>query len=234
MKTYQPIRNFLKFCGFTRESDVEIALDCGVDALGFNFFRNSPRYVSPESAARLAKVAGDQVLKVGIFVDEPVESLAEIVRQVSLDVIQLHGAEDLAYLAKLTEHGIGREYPIWRALSWRGEEHPEDADRALAWQARMNEGLVFLIDAHDHVQKGGTGKKARWDLLCPAPKPLDETPFLLAGGLNPENIPEAIATVRPAGIDLASGIESAPGLKDPARMRAAAEAARGAWKTELS
>ncbi len=211
----------LKFCGFTRVDDLKVALECGVDAVGFNFFPKSPRYVNISQAGRLAEIAGEHALRVGIFVDEPIDSVVKIVREVPLDVIQLHGDEGIDYLRSVRSVDTLREIPVWRAMAWRGEAFPEDEAGCRSW-VQENGASTILIDAHDPVQRGGTGKQARWDLLSPRPEAFGASHFLLAGGIRVDNVAEAIQIARPDGIDVASGIESSPGKKDANKMRAIA------------
>ncbi|AMV33517.1 N-(5'-phosphoribosyl)anthranilate isomerase [Pirellula sp. SH-Sr6A] len=218
----------LKFCGFTHPEDLENALRCGIDAIGLNFYSKSPRFLSPAPATDLARRAKGKVLRVGVFVDESPEVIARLVADDVIDVVQLHGDEELEYLHRFRSRAELASIPILRAVSWRGAEFPQDAQRCREWASQIGI-LGFLVDAHDPVQRGGTGKRARWDLLTPRPEAFLGLPFLLAGGITPENAEEAIRTVNPDGLDLASGIESSPGRKDQSKMTAVAAAARKAW-----
>lgn len=214
----------LKFCGFTRLEDLEDALRFGVDAVGLNFYSKSPRCLSHEQAAILAERADGVALRVGVFVDEDPRVIAQLVANGLIDVVQLHGDEDLEYLRRFRVLRELEQIPILRAVSWRGEEFPEDENRVRLW-ASQTDVLGFLVDAHDPVQRGGTGKRARWDLLSPRPQAFGLHPYLLAGGINPENAEQAIRMVQPDGLDLASGIESSPGIKDRTKMGQIAEIA---------
>jgi phosphoribosylanthranilate isomerase len=213
----------LKFCGFTRHEDVRIAIDCGADALGFNFYPASPRYVSTARAAEFSALADGKALRVGVFVNETPQRVAEIVRMCPLDAIQLHGDESKRWAIEASTFPELRMIPIWKAIAWRGTQHPEDAAIATQWSSHVT---TFLVDAHDPVQRGGTGKTARWDLLAPRPAEFQSLPYLLAGGLKLSNLAEAIAMACPDGIDLASGIESSPGVKDPILMKQLADLAK--------
>lgn len=213
----------VKFCGFTRHEDVRMAIDCGADALGFNFYPASPRYVTAERAAEFSALAEGRALRVGVFVNETPQRVAEIIRLCPLDVVQLHGDESPSWAIEAASFTELQFVPIWRAMAWRGTVHPEDGSNAVQWASHV---VAFLVDAHDPVQRGGTGKTARWDLLSPRPNEFQSLPFLLAGGLKPSNLAEAIEIASPDGIDLASGIESSPGVKDPSLMKQMADIAK--------
>lgn len=214
----------LKFCGFTRLEDLEDALRLGIDAVGLNFYPKSPRCLSHERAAMLAARAKGVALRVGVFVDEDPQAIARLVADDLIDVVQLHGDEDLEYLNRFRSFRELADIPILRAVSWRGEEFPEDEARVRLW-ASQSGVFGFLVDAHDPVQRGGTGKRARWDLLSPRPEAFGAFPYLLAGGITPENAEQAIRLVQPDGLDLASGIELEPGIKDSTKMGLIAEIA---------
>jgi phosphoribosylanthranilate isomerase len=218
----------LKFCGFTHPEDLEDALRSHIDAIGLNFYPNSPRCLSTAQATDLARRAKGKALRVGVFVDESPEAIGRLVADDVIDVVQLHGDEDLEYLHRFRSQSELALIPILRAVSWRGTEYPQDAERCREWASQAGI-LGFLVDAHDPIQRGGTGKRARWDLLTPRPEAFLGLPFLLAGGITSENAEEAIRLVHPDGLDLASGIESSPGRKDPSKMTAVISAARKAW-----
>lgn len=215
----------IKFCGLTRSEDVRAAIECGANAIGLNFYRASPRYVLPETARDLSLAAGRLALRVGVFVNAAPTEVAAVLAICPLDCIQLHGDETPDWIDHASVIPSLKSILFIKALAWRGIE--EDRGKVLAWTQREHPRLLgLLIDAYDPVQRGGTGKKARWDLLFPRPKELRNTKILLAGGLTPENISQAIYTAKPDGVDVASGIETAPGIKDHSKMRAIAEVAR--------
>ncbi|MFN7843031.1 MAG: phosphoribosylanthranilate isomerase [Pirellula sp.] len=222
----------IKFCGFTRHEDLEVACSLGVDAIGLNFYARSPRYVDTIRARELSMIAEGRTTRVGVFVNSTPSEVVNVVEACSLDVVQLHGDEGLDWIAEAIIHPQLEKMPILRALSWRGPSYPEDEATAGKW-ANHNAVSGLLIDAHDPVQRGGTGKVARWDLLCPRPVPLQKKPFWLAGGLTPQNIHQALDLVRPDGIDLASGIEISPGIKSPELMKLVCEKIRGWGQSEI-
>jgi len=215
----------IKFCGLTRSEDVRAAIECGANAIGLNFYRASPRYVSPETARELSLAADRLALRVGVFVNAAPTEVAAVLDICPLDCIQLHGDETPDWIDHASVISSLKSILFIKAVAWRGIE--EDRQNVLAWTQREHPRLLgLLIDAYDPVQRGGTGKTARWDLLFPRPKELRNTKILLAGGHTPENISQAIYTAKPDGVDVASGIETAPGIKDHSKMRAIAEVAR--------
>ncbi len=215
----------IKFCGLTRAEDVTAAIACGADAIGLNFYKPSPRYVTAETARGLSQVASTLVSRVGVFVNASPAEIDAVLAICPLDSIQLHGDENPSWLEEAMEFPSLQSVYFIKAVAWRGVS--EDRDKVLAWSdCRDNRFLGFLVDAFDPEQRGGTGKTARWDLLFPRPEELGDLPFLLAGGLTSKNIAIAIQMAKPNGIDVASGIEIRPGLKDHAKMRTIGDIAR--------
>jgi phosphoribosylanthranilate isomerase len=224
----------IKYCGFQRAQDIVDALDAGANAIGLNFYPRSPRYVEPEAASEFSRIIEEhsrgQVLRVGVFVNPSLDELCEILDSCPLDIVQLHGDElpELVLDEKLVP-------PIIKAISWRGE-NVEDVEMVTSWvkQASRVQLAGFLVDAHDPVQRGGTGKTTRWDLLFPRPPVFEDVRIILAGGLRPENVAEAISIARPDAVDTASGIETSPGVKNADKMRAFAVEANRALESILS
>ena len=215
----------IKFCGLTRSSDVSAAIECGADAIGLNFYKPSPRYVSPEVACGLSLIADNLVVRVGVFVNASPLEVDAVLAICPLDCIQLHGDETPEWIDQAAAFPSLNSVRFIKAVCWR--DQAEDRKSVLAWTEKKHSRLLgLLVDAYDPVQRGGTGKTARWDLLFPRPKELRNTTILLAGGLTSENISKAMETAKPDGVDIASGIESAPGIKDPFKMRAIAEIAK--------
>jgi len=215
----------VKICGITRPQDAELAAGLGASALGLVFWPNSPRRVSPETARAITANVPPHVLKVGVFVDQPVEEVVRIMDEARLDVAQLHGHESPEYCRRLmvrlkpdtteTEEPVGSGFSrtVIKAVGMTGNGSATIDD--------FDPDVVLLVDAHDPVRVGGTGKTVNWD----AARAIAATRrTILAGGLNAANIKLAIRSVRPYGVDVSSGVESAPGVKDPNRLRAFFEA----------
>ncbi len=196
---------FVKICGITRVEDARAALEEGATALGFVFWPQSPRYVDPESARSIVAVLPPAVVAVGVFVNQPAEQVNRVAERVGLSVIQLHGDETPGFAAAMTR-------PVMKALSLA-----DGSIEAEGWP----EDVMLLVDADDVDQRGGTGRKANW---AAAAALAARRRIVLAGGLTPENVREAIALVRPFGIDVSSGVESAPGIKDGDKLAALFEA----------
>ncbi len=204
----------IKFCGFTREEDVQAAIDAGVDAIGLNFYSKSPRYVTNARAEQIVRAIDKRALVVGVFVNEAWETISQMRSLLSLDAIQLHGSE--------RPHGVpSSEFTtsIIKAMPWRADS-AEDLEMAIGWSNNTQGAILngFLIDAYDPVQHGGTGRTARWDLLQSRPVPLQKTRLILAGGLSAENVVQAITIAKPDAVDTASGIEISPGVKSAKKM----------------
>lgn len=223
----------IKICGIKTLSDAQAAVDAGADALGLNFYEKSPRYVSTEVAAEIAAgIAGagqGGVTLVGVFVNSSAERMNDIASRVGLHALQLHGDEPPALLGELDSR-----FRIVRARRWseRGLQEVADDLQACAEQGGRRVDAV-LLDAAVAGQFGGTGSTLPWAALRDYPQSLGETPLILAGGLNPENVGEAIRQVRPGGVDVASGVESSPGVKDHGKLRALVQAARSAFAEEI-
>jgi phosphoribosylanthranilate isomerase len=203
----------IKFCGFTREEDVHAAIEAGVDAIGLNFYPKSPRYVTPIIAEQLVRAIDKRVFVVGVFVNESWETIERLRNSLALDAIQLHGDEKIESVPKTL-----RNDSIIKAMPWRADL-TEDSQTATSWASSDAVALKgFLIDAYDPVQHGGTGRTTRWDLLDPRPLPLRRARLILAGGLSPSNVADAIQIAKPDAVDTASGIEVSPGIKSAKRM----------------
>jgi phosphoribosylanthranilate isomerase len=197
----------VKVCGLTREADVALACALGADFVGFVLWPGSPRAVTVEAARALAASVPPPVSRVGVFVDATVEEMVAAVTRIGLDAVQLHGDEPASVLTALPCRVI-------RATSLA---------RAPEVLATLPAGALPLLDAIDARARGGTGRRIDWTAAASLAR---QRPLLLAGGLTPDNLAEAIATVQPWGVDVSSGVEVSPGCKDPARMRAFFDAAR--------
>lgn len=200
----------VKICGITTLVDAIAAVDAGADMLGFNFYEPSSRYITPQSCVKIIsalKSSGRSVINVAVFVNRSPENVRKILSDCSLDLAQLHGdesPENLAALGNLAFKAI------------RPSDH-STAQQALDEYVHRNQSPHMLIDAHHKSMYGGTGKTSNWEI---AQRLGAQVPILLAGGLNPNNVAEAIQNVRPWGVDVASGVESSPGIKDHAKITA--------------
>jgi phosphoribosylanthranilate isomerase len=195
----------VKICGITNWTDARLAVTAGADALGFNFYRQSPRYISPDEARLIATRLPRRVLLVGVFVNAAPEDVLRAARNVDLNLVQLHGEESPADVQELSE-----SFPVIKAFRVR----PGFGGERLK---RYRGASAFLLDAFDAQRRGGTGKTFDWSVAKKAKK---YGAVIVAGGLTPENVAGAIRQARPFAVDICSGVESRPGRKDPDRMDA--------------
>jgi phosphoribosylanthranilate isomerase len=193
----------VKICGIRSVEDAQAAVEAGADALGFVFYPPSPRYVTPEDADQIIRGLPPFVTTVGLFVDVPLDLINDIAARCRLDRIQLHGHEPPEFCRQLKQ-------PVIKAFRIKNVD-------SLAQLPRYTVS-AYLLDAYvEGALPGGTGASFPWDLAAQA-KPYG--PVILAGGLTPENVGAAIARIRPYGVDVSSGVERAPGLKDHQKVRA--------------
>ena len=199
----------VKICGVTRADDALAAVDAGASAIGFVFWPDSPRCVDPYRARAIRAALPPFVTAVGVFVNQPVEYVSGVASLVHLGAVQLHGDETPQYASQLSA-------PIVKALplTTLGER-----DLA-AWP----DETMVLLDVHDPVKRGGTGRTIDWGAAAAISA---RRRIVLAGGLTPDNVADAVARVRPFGIDVSSGVEVSPGIKDHRRVRALFEALHG-------
>lgn len=197
----------LKVCGITSVADALTAVECGAVFLGFNFYRPSPRFIEPAAAREIVAALPPGVFPVGIFVDQPEpDEVVAILARSGATLAQLHGSESPDYC-----RAVGAERVI-KAFRVGGDFH---AAQVMEYPVR-----AILLDAYDPRLHGGTGRTIDWGIAAGLARRVD---LFLAGGLSPENIGEAVRTVRPYAVDLNSGVESAPGIKDAAKLRLLAE-----------
>ncbi len=186
---------FIKVCGITRLTDALHAVQQGATALGFVFWPHSPRFVTPERAGEIIAELPSSIVTVGVFVNEPVGGIRDVVARTGITTVQLHGDEPPAYADAL-------DWPVMRSVTL-----DEADDACAAWPAET----VFLVDAIDPVRRGGTGGRVDWARAAAVAR---DWRVVLAGGLTPENVGSAVARVRPFGVDVSSGVEQSPGVKD--------------------
>jgi phosphoribosylanthranilate isomerase len=205
----------LKICGIRAVADAHRLIDLGVDAAGFNFWPESKRYLNPKDAPWLKHIGG-RILRVGVFVNPSMDLPLRLISEGLIDVVQLHGDEDPEVTALFSNAGI----TVIKAI---GVKNPADIERA----GRYDVDAV-LLDAHAPVVFGGTGETFNWSLALEFKKRFPNTPMILAGGITPENAAMAVSQVKPAALDIASGAEISPGVKDFAKVRKLLEACQRA------
>ncbi len=198
----------IKVCGLRTSADVRHAVACGATAVGFVFWPKSPRYVAPDTAAAIVADLPRHVLSVGVFVDAPLDDVQRVAETVGLTACQLHGHEPPEYVAALAPRVI-KAFGVAQARE------------VASWPA----GSLVLLDAIDPIARGGTGTRVDW---ARAAALAGIRPVILAGGLTPENVGEAVAIVRPSGVDVSSGVERSPGVKDEDKVRRFVATAREA------
>lgn len=216
----------IKICGVTTPADAEMAARAGADAIGLNFYPRSKRFVTHEQARQIASAIPRGVAKVGVFVNTSLDEITAAISAASLDMLQLHGDEPPEVLAQIQD---SHPTTIMRAFRW-GSDGGKPIDDYLARCSSIpSRPQVLLIDSQTEGQFGGTGATADWGMIFRWQQNRASTmPLVLAGGLTPANVVEAIRTAQPDAVDTASGVESSPGHKDAALVKAFVETARGA------
>jgi len=191
----------VKICGITRPEDALLAESLGASALGYIFYPKSPRYIEPEKASSLTSVLGPFIGTVGVFVDEDLETVNEIIETAGLTAVQLHGSETPDYCARIKCATVIKAFRVGSNFDLS--------------KLKQYAGYTLLLDAYSKDSHGGTGKTFDWRIAREAVK-LGRV--ILAGGLNESNVREAVDAVKPWAIDISSGIEISPGIKDHDRM----------------
>jgi phosphoribosylanthranilate isomerase len=191
----------VKICGITRLEDARFAVECGASALGFVFWPDSPRSIDPDRARAIIESLPPFVTAVGVFVNQSREDVNDVATRARLGVVQLHGDETVAFVGGMTR-------PVIKALVLAEAEERMDH-----WPSET----MLLLDVHDPVRRGGTGRTLDWTRASAVAA---RRRILLAGGLTPANVADAISCVRPFGIDVSSGVEVSPGVKDHQRLKA--------------
>jgi phosphoribosylanthranilate isomerase len=192
----------VKICGICRIGDATRAVELGASAIGFVFWPGSPRYIEPAQARDIAACLPAHVTAIGVFVDQPAKYVEEVAELVPLGAVQLHGTESIEAFAD-----------VWQPLI-------KAVQVSEGFQSSTIDGLpasvTVLLDAHDPIRRGGTGRTIDWTIAAAVAA---RRTTILSGGLNAANVGEAIARVQPHMIDVSSGVESAPGRKDPDKLR---------------
>jgi len=253
---------WIKVCGITNLDDALASIDAGANALGFVFYPKSPRHVTLETAGLIVARIPQQIDKIGVFVNQTVESVCDTVKQVGLTAVQLHGDESTEYSRELFR-GLANEAPrpiIFRA--WPAKIFDAPAEKSIGWDP-VTAGLVepdeaykgkrvhkihvaengdiflethgfrpgvisgVLLDSSTAEERGGTGQAFDWERVQPWAGVINSiSKLIVAGGLHPDNVQEAIHLLHPWGVDVSTGVESEPGKKDPRKVRAFVQAVR--------
>jgi len=203
----------IKICGITNLNDALIAVNLEVDALGFVFYPQSPRFISPDKAKQICREIPPFTLCIGVFVNEKEEDVLNVAKECHLDALQFHGNESPEYCSFFSD------YKVIKSFSLKNQ-----SDLATIPHYKVQ---AILIDAYDPARYGGTGKKADWELARAAK---GFGPLILAGGLDETNVCEAIREVDPYAVDVSSGVELLPGVKYPVKLRRFVEMVRGKIK----
>ena len=212
----------IKICGVTRPEDAAHAVACGAEAIGINFFPGSPRFVPALLAREIVGAVADRAEVVGVFVNESPETIVALCGRLGIRRVQLHGDEPPADAFRI---------PLWRMKAVHADRTP-DLPALLAYPCE-----AFLFDAGGRGAYGGTGRELAWGELAarfpgivgPRSPGEPRKPWLLAGGLTPSNVERAILEARPSGVDVASGVESSPGRKDPGKVKIFIERAKAGF-----
>lgn len=191
----------VKVCGITRPSDALKAAELGAQYLGFIFVRRSPRRIEPALAGEIISRLPKRVVPVGVFVNTPRDRVLDVISTSGIKMAQFHGYESPDYCESFGQ------FPVMKAFSVRPQFGLEDVD--------PYHTDLFLLDTYDPKRKGGTGKTFDWDLARPV---VEKYRVMLAGGLNPENVVDAVETLEPYAVDVSSGVEESPGIKDHGKL----------------
>jgi phosphoribosylanthranilate isomerase len=196
----------VKICGIRRLEDARLAVDLGAAAIGFIFWPNSPRAIGADDVRAIVGALPPFVTTVGVFVNQPPDEVRAIAERARVTTVQLHGDEDAS------DYGDA-PFNVIKAVAVNGSAPPE--------LSGVPAGVTVLLDAQDPVRRGGTGRTIDWTAAAAAAR---TRPIILSGGLTPDNVRLAVERVQPYAVDLSSGVESAPGIKDASRLRALFEA----------
>ncbi len=212
---------WIKICGITNLEDALTAVDAGADALGFVFYERSPRKVDPETAGRIAEKLPATIEKFGVFVNQNEESICALAHEARLTAVQLHGDNEDPHVADL----VAQRQPQLKIMVGISMLHPKPEGWAMMWRPDLVH--AFLVDSGSASNYGGTGKTFDWQASRPDIEVIATVGrVVVAGGLNPGNVAQAIRILKPWGVDVASGVEASPGKKDPEKVRAFVRAVR--------
>ncbi len=200
------MRTRVKICGITRCEDALLAVDAGADAIGLVFYEKSPRFVSQDQAAEISQRIPAFVSRVALFKDADRQMVESVLEHVEIDLIQFHGSETSDYCELFNR-------PYIKAIGMKGTEH--DAEFLVTSAANYQSAKAILLDGHAPGEAGGTGETFDWASIATIAKPM-----VLAGGLTPQNVKQAIDLVNPFAVDVSSGVESSPGIKDKDKIAA--------------
>ncbi|MBW3599898.1 MAG: phosphoribosylanthranilate isomerase [Planctomycetes bacterium] len=221
----------VKICGVARPEDARVAVDAGADALGLNYYPGSRRFVSRETAEAIRDAVAGEAQLVGVFVNATISEIAAAVEIAGLDLVQLHGDEPPEFVSELRATG-GRlaAIPVIRAFRSGRDLRDGMACYVQTCSSRDAPLTAALIDADAGRHYGGSGKTIDWSAFRRLRDRLADLPLILAGGLTAENVEQAIAVAAPDAVDVASGVESAPGRKDPVLVRQFVATAKRCFK----
>ena len=229
---------WVKICGITNLEDAHIAVDAGADAVGFVFYEKSPRKVDVETAGNIAAQLPRRLEKVGVFVDQTAEQIRETVKRVGLGAVQIHGATGVlarqaAVPQALAGESDGDNFGTTKLIvAISGDQFANGVGISITDHGKKHLYAV-LVDSGNATNPGGTGRTFDWEQARGMVQGIGFTvPVIIAGGLNPVNVAEAVKLFQPFGVDVSSGVEARPGKKDPDKVRAFVEAARQAGKKE--
>jgi len=204
----------VKICGLTRARDIRAAVACGADAIGFVFVTGSKRLVDLPTAGELVSLVPAFVARVGLFLDQEAQEVRDVLEQVPLSLLQFHGGENAGFCRQ-----FGR--PYIKAVSMNSEQAIQQAE------AEYSDAAALLLDSHEPGGLGGTGRTFDWGQIRRC-----ERPLILAGGLTPDNVRDAVRQSKPWGVDVSSGVEDAPGIKNSGAMRRFIEQAKSGYPSE--
>ncbi len=213
----------IKICGITNIDDCSALVDSDADAIGLNFYRKSKRFVDRQTARTICDTVAGKLLRVGVFVNESVDAVLETVEQTGIDAVQLHGDEPVETLLDLTS------VPVIRAFRCKDGDISAVIEFLDHARRQGTSPSAVLLDAYHPSEYGGTGKTLDPRILAERVSAIGDVHWVLAGGLDPDNVSQAIRVTKPGGVDTASGVEAAPGVKDREKIRAFAKNAAAAF-----